>query len=114
MIEDLLEIISKDSNIISGGVFDQEGLLICSFGNKDTINKIANIMQKIIHENHKQFYSLSLEPINCLTLIGDTGTSIFWPLRKSSSLAMMINSNANLGKIRRDIAKIITRIDDLI
>ncbi|RAH15701.1 MAG: hypothetical protein CMB56_002490 [Methanobacteriota archaeon] len=114
MIDHLLKIISNDSDIISGGVFDEDGLLLYSFGNKNIINKVSNTMQKIIHENHQQFYSLSIEPVNCLTLIGDKGTSIFWPMKKSSSLAIVINSKSNLGKIRKDIRKILPRIEELI
>ena len=114
MIEDLLEIISNISGIISSGIFDEKGLLICHFGDRETTNKIANTMQRIVNENHNQFYSLNLEPITCLTLIGDTGTSLFWPLNKSSSLAMMIDNDANLGKIRRNVENYLPRIKELI
>ena len=114
MIEDLLEIISNNSGIISSGIFDKNGLLICSFGDKETVNKIANVMQRIVNENHNQFYSLDIEPINCLTLIGETGTSLFWPLEKSSSLAIKIDPQANLGKIRRTVEEILPRISNLI
>tara|TARA_B100001113_G_C21114058_1_gene624585 strand:+ start:1905 stop:2249 length:345 start_codon:yes stop_codon:yes gene_type:complete len=114
MIEDLLEIISNISGIISSGIFDEKGLLICYFGDRETTNKIANTMQRIVNENHNQFYSLNLEPITCLTLIGDTGTSLFWPLNKSSSLAMMIDNDANLGKIRRNVENYLPRIKELI
>ena len=114
MIEDLLEKISKNSDVESCGIFDSKGLLITSSGNKNNLDKISNSMHRIIDENSKQFLSLGVEPIDCITLIGENGISLFWPLKESSALVLNVNSNTNLGKIRKEVIDLIPRIIDLI
>tara|TARA_B100001778_G_C18567717_1_gene620955 strand:- start:27 stop:371 length:345 start_codon:yes stop_codon:yes gene_type:complete len=114
MIEDLLEKISNNPDIESCGIFDLNGLSIVSIGNKTNLDKISNSMHRIIDENSKQFLSLGVEPIECITLIGENGISLFWPLKESSSLALYVNPETNLGKIRKEVNDLIPRIIDLI
>ncbi|MAK05310.1 MAG: hypothetical protein CMA03_05445 [Euryarchaeota archaeon] len=114
MIEDLLEQISNNSSVDSCGIFDLNGLLIVSNGNKDHLDKISNSMHRILDENSKQFLSLDIEPINCITLIGEKGMTLFWPLKESAALALKVDSDANLGMIRKQINELIPRIESLI
>ena len=114
MIEDLLEKISNNPDIESCGIFDLNGLSIVSIGNKTNLDKISNSMHRIIDENSKQFLSLGVEPIECITLIGENGISLFWPLKESSALALNVNPETNLGKIRKEVNDLIPRIIDLI
>ncbi|MBJ99400.1 MAG: hypothetical protein CMB48_00035 [Euryarchaeota archaeon] len=114
MIEDLLEQISNNSSVESCGIFDLNGLLIVSSGNKDHLDKISNSMHRILDENSKQFHSLDVEPINCITLIGEKGITLFWPLKESSALVLKIDGEGNLGMIRKQISELIPRIESLI
>ena len=114
MIEDLLEKISNNTDVDSCGIFDSKGLLIISRGNKTNLDKISNSMHRIIDENSKQFLSVGVEPVNCITLIGENGISLFWPLKDSSSLSLNVKHNTNLGKIRKEVNDLIPRIIDLI
>ena len=114
MIEDLLEKISNNPDIKSCGIFDLNGLSIVSIGNKPNLDKISNSMHRIIDENSKQFLSLGVEPIECITLIGENGISLFWPLKESSAFALNVNPETNLGKIRKEVNDLIPRIIDLI
>ena len=114
MIEDLLGEITNNSAILSCGVFDSNGLLISSKGSKDTLEKISSSMHRIINENFDQLNSLNINPVECITLIGDEGISLFWPLENSSALALMVQIDANLGEIRRVVKPLLTRINDLI
>ena len=114
MIEDLLEKISNNNDVDSCGIFDSKGLLIVSSGKRTNLDKISNSMHRIIDENCKQFQSVGVEPINCITLIGENGISLFWPLKNYSSLALKVRHNTNLGKIRKEVNDLIHRIIDLI
>jgi len=114
MIEDLLEQISNNSGILSCGVFDSNGLLVSAKGNKVILEKIASSMHRVIDENSTQFNSLNIAPLECITLIGEEGISLFWPLENSASLALMAQIDANLGDIRRIVKPLLTRINDLI
>ncbi len=114
MIEDLLEEISNNSGILSCGVFDSNGLLVTAKGNKTMLEKIASSMHRVIDENSTQFNSLNIDPVECITLIGEEGISLFWPLENSSSLALMAQIDANLGDLRRIVKPLLTRINDLI
>ena len=75
---------------------------------------MISTMHSIIDNNNHKFQSLNLEPVNCITLIGETGTSLFWPLKESSALGMMIHSDTNLGEIRRMVKPLLERIESLI
>jgi len=114
MIEDLLEAISNNSGVLSCGIFDSNGLLICSVGSNIILEKISSSMHRVINENSSQFYSLNINPVDCITLIGEEGISLFWPLENSSSLALMVKIDANLGNIRRVVKPLLTRINELI
>ena len=114
MIDELLEQISNNSGILSCGIFDSNGLLISSNGNKYTLEKISSSMDRIIDENTTQFNSLNIDPVDCITLIGEDGISLFWPLENSSSVALIVEINANLGEIRRIVKPLLPRINELV
>ena len=114
MIEDLLEEITNNPGVLSCGIFDGNGLLICSMGDRKQLEKITSSMHRLIDDNSKQLNSLEIEPVDCITLIGEKGISLFWPLKNSSSLALMAQSESNLGEIRRVIKPLLSRLRDLI
>ncbi len=114
MLEELLEKISNNSGIQSCGIFDQNGLLICSQGNQHNLETMVSTMHGILDKNNKKFHTLNIEPIDCITLIGETGTSLFWPLKESSALGIILEAETNLGEIRRIVTPLLQRIDDLI
>ena len=114
MLEDLLEDISKNPGIHSCGIFDKNGLLICSKGSQNNLETMVSTMQGLIEKNNNTFHSLNIDPINCITLIGETGTSLFWPLKDSAALGIMIKVETNLGEIRRVVTPLLQRIEDLI
>ena len=90
--------------MVSSQIFFVSSSLSC-LGKK--LDKISNSMHRIIDENSKQFLSVGIEPINCITLIGENGISLFWPLKNYSSLALKVRHNTNLGKIRKEVNDLI-------
>lgn len=114
MIDDLLKEITNNPGVLSGGIFDENGLLISSIGDKRQLEKIVSSMQRVIDDNSTQLSTLDINPVDCITLIGEEGISLFWPLQKSSSLALMAHSNSNLGEIRRVVKPLIPRMIELI
>jgi predicted regulator of Ras-like GTPase activity (Roadblock/LC7/MglB family) len=114
MLEGLLEDISNNPGIHSCGIFDQNGLLICSKGSRNNLETMVSTMQSLIDNNKNSFHSLNIDPINCITLIGETGTSLFWPLKDSAALGILIQAETNLGEIRRIVTPLLQRIETLI